>query len=604
MNQTVEQNWNLDSLYEGGSQSVELGKLIDRLTENLHILSKDLPPQEAAIDKKELQKILDIVYQFQSMLSEWEELDEFLTCVYAENVKNSATFVLMDQSANIKVKLDSVKISLDHVLAAIPEDEWTEFINLEAVEPISFYLEKQRQAVHDQLPAEMERLISVLSINGIKGWEEQHQLMLSQLRVSIKINGKTTEVSIGQALNHAIYSKDQDLRQHAIQGIKVACEGEAASFASVWNRIAGFRIDIYEQRGWTNQLKEAVEQNDLDVKTIHTVLASIDQNKKTYQAYIQRKLQLSQTKKTSWFDLVAPVFAPVEKVSYAEARSLILKQFYRFNEKLGHFAEMAFEAGWIETENRPNKAEGGFCASMPLAKESRIFFTYRETYQDVVTLAHELGHAYHNFILHEEPALAQRKGTSVDETASTFMENLVLDAVINQTTNELEKLALLEIKIKNGLMYVGTVPNMFRFEQAFYEKRKNGPLNVEEIKLLLSEAENSFYEGEIEELALYKWMYTVHFYDAEKPFYNIPYTIGYLFSNGIYELAKLEPSGFNERYDELLRNSGRKTVKQLAQTFLGRDVSMSEFWNASQQSLIGAIKEYLILTEKYCNESN
>lgn len=604
MNQTVIQNWNLDSLYEGGSQSVDLKKLINRLTKNLHILSKDFQSHEAIIEEKGFHRLLDTVHQFQSRLSEWEELDDFLTCVYAENVRDSASIVLMDKSADIKAKLDSIKISLGKVLAALSEDQWTKFISWEEVKPISFYLEKQREAVHDQLPAEMERLISALSVNGIKGWQEQHQLMLSQLRVSLKMDGEITEVSIGQALHYAIHSKDQALRQLAIEGIKLACEGEAVSFASVLNRIAGSRLDIYEQRGWSNQLKEAVEQNDLDEKTIHTVLASIEQNKKIYQAYIQRKLQLSQSKKTSWFDLVAPVFTPVEKVSYSEAKSLILKQFYRYSEKLGLFAETAFEAGWVETENRPDKAEGGFCASMPVTKESRIFFTYRESYQDVVTLAHELGHAYHNFILHEEPVLAQQKGTSVDETASTFMENLVLDAVINQTSNELEKLALLEIKIKNGLMYVGTVPNMFRFEQAFYEKRKNGPLNVVEIKLLLSEAENSFYDGKIEELALYKWMYTVHFYDAEKPFYNIPYTIGYLFSNGIYELGKLEPDGFDERYDELLRNSGRMTVKQLAQTFLQRDVSTSEFWNASQQSLIEAIEEYLKLTEKYCEESD
>lgn len=600
MNQTSIQSWNLDSIYQGGSQSGELERIINHLTENLHILSKDLESQVAIIEKKNFQILLDIVDQFQSRLSEWEELDEFLTCLYSGNVEDSAAIGLMDKSGDIKAKLNSLKINLDQLLAAMPEDAWTEFISLEEVEPISFYLEKQRKAVHDRLPAEMERLISALSVNGIKGWEQQYQLMLSQLKVSLEVDGEITEVSIGQALNYAIYSKDQALRQLAIQGIKETCEGEAAPFASVWNRIAGSRLNIYEQRGWTNLLKEAVEQNDLDEKTIHTLLASIDQNKKFYLAYIQRKLQLNKSKKTSWFDLVAPVFAPVEKVSYAEARSLILKQFYRFSEKLGRFAEMAFEAGWIETENRPNKAEGGFCASMPLAKESRIFFTYRETYQDVVTLAHELGHAYHNFILHEEPALAQQKGITVDETASTFMENLVLDAVIDQTTNEQEKLALLEIKIKNGLMYVGTVPNMFRFEQDFYEKRKNGPLTVEEIKSLLSEVENSFYDGQIEDLALYKWMYTVHFYNAEIPFYNIPYTIGYLFSNGVYEMAKLEPNGFEERYDELLRNSGRMTVEQLAQTFLEKDISTSEFWNASQQSLKGAIEEYLKLTEKYC----
>lgn len=149
-----------------------------------------------------------------------------------------------------------------------------------------------------------------------------------------------------------------------------------------------------------------------------------------------------------------------------------------------------------------------------------------------------MGHAYHNYILHNEPAFAQQKGTSLAETASTFMENLVVDAVIKQSTSKEEKLALLEMKISNGLKYVGTIPNMFKFEQEFYEKRKTNIVTTEEINTLISKVENELYDGLIEDLAVHKWMYISHFYNAEKAFYNIPYTIGYLFSNGIYEKLK------------------------------------------------------------------
>lgn len=600
MNQPFTPNWNLDSLYENGSQSEKLSKLINSLTKNLHILTTELETHSTTTDYNDTQEILDIILQFQSLTSEWEEADEFVTCLYAENVKDSTVIILLDKSAAAKATLDSLKINLDRILAAMPQDAWNEFINLEAVKPISFYLEKQKQAIKDRLPAEMERLISALSVNGIKGWEQQHQLLLTELRITMEIENYQTEISIGQALNYAVYSKDRSLRERAAQGIKKACEAEADSFAAVLNRIAGSRLDIYNHRGWSNLLKEAVEQNDLKEETIHTAISSIKQNKELYQAYIQRKLEMNESKKNSWYELDAPYFAPAEKMAYSEAKSLIIKQFHQFSNKLGRFAEMAFENGWVETENRPDKAEGGFCASMPLSKESRIFLTYRETYQDVVTLAHELGHAYHNSLLHEEPALAQQKGISIDETASTFMENLVLDAVLQQTINEQEKLALLEIKIRNGLMYVGTVPNIFQFEQKFYERRKQGPLTVEEIKAVLTEVESAFYDGQVEELALYKWMYISHFYDAEKPFYNIPYTIGYLFSNGVYALSKSQTSGFEERYDDLLRNSGRMTLEQLAQTYLDIDISTSAFWDASQQPLKDSIKEYLDLTEKYC----
>ena len=140
---------------------------------------------------------------------------------------------------------------------------------------------------------------------------------------------------------------------------------------------------------------------------------------------------------------------------------------------------------------------------------------------------------------------------------------------------------------------------MFRFEQEFYARRKHGQLTVEEINNLIKEVESDFYSGIIEGSAPYKWMYISHFYSADKPFYNIPYTIGYLFSNGIYSLAKEATGDFQEKYDELLRNSGRMTVEQLAQNYLDADVTKPEFWNASQQALKEAIEEYLRLTEQY-----
>lgn len=301
----------------------------------------------------------------------------------------------------------------------------------------------------------------------------------------------------------------------------------------------------------------------------------------------------------SWFDLESPAFSLSDKVDFTSAKTVISKQFHQFSDKLGNFADRAFEQDWIEAENRPGKAEGGFCASMPLAKESRIFLTYRETYQDLITLAHELGHAYHNHIIHDEPALAQRKGTSVAETASTFMENLVLDAVIEQTADENERLAMLEMKIRDGLKYVVSVPNMFRFERKFYDQRAEGMISAAQIKKMIAEVENEIYGGLVEELALHKWMFIGHFYDAEKAFYNIPYTIGYLFSNGVYEQAKQQPGGFPERYDALLRDSGKMTVEQLGEHYLGADITQVAFWQDAQKSLSSAIEEYLELTEKY-----
>lgn len=596
MKQTTNQNWNLDTLYAGGSQSTELKNLITELKELLEKISGSLNGLQKNMD---IPSFLELLNQFQYARSGWDELDDFVICVYSQDVTDSEAVVLLDESAVIKAKLDSVQIDLDEALANLPEDRWNELIGLEEVQPYSFYLEERRKTVKDRLPVEMERLINVLSVNGIKAWEQQQQQLLAKLKIPIGADGKEQGVSIGQAMNEAMHAEDRSLRQKAAEAIAETCEAHAEDFATALNRIAGFRLDVYEQRGWNNVLKEAVEQNRIQEESVQALVASIDENKSLYRAYFQRKVELIGLDEVSWFDLETPTFASEEKVTYSAAKDIIIKQFGQFSQKLGDFAENAFDSDWIETENRPDKAGGGFCASMPLQKESRIFMTYRENYQDVVTLAHEFGHAYHNYILHEEAVLAQQKGTSVAESASTFLENLVLDAAIEQTTDEKEKLALLEVKIKDGLKYVVSVPNMFRFEQEFYARRKHGQLTVDEINDLIKEVESDFYGGIIEGSAPYKWMYISHFYSSTIPFYNIPYTIGYLFSNGIYNLAKQSTGDFQEKYDDLLRNSGRMTVEQLAQNYLDADVTKSEFWNASQQALKDAIEEYLLLTEKY-----
>ncbi|MFC4713483.1 M3 family oligoendopeptidase [Planococcus dechangensis] len=598
MEQKTAQTWNLTSLYPETSKPNELKAILTNLRNTFQQATVQLQNYRQ-MDEQDTDSLLKIIDQFQYALLNWEQLDDYAICAYAENVTDQSAIVLMDESAVLKAKLVSLQIELDQTFAEFPEEAWEEFVASEHVEALSFYLNERRQMVKDRLPVELERLIGALSVNGLSGWDQQHELMLTKLRVPIEIDDEKQMVTIGRALNETVNGKDRDSREQAAEAVAETCEAEADAFATVLNRVAGSRLDIYKQRGWDNKLNETLEQNRIQEVSITAMLTAIDGNRELYRAYIERKLKVMGLEKASWFDLESPAFSLSGKVDFTIAKTTISKQFHQFSEKLGSFADRAFEEDWIDSENRPDKAEGGFCASMPLAKESRIFLTYRDTYQDLITLAHELGHAYHNYILHDEPALAQQKGTSVAETASTFMENLVLDAVIERTKDENERLAMLEMKIRDGLKYVVTVPNMFRFEQKFYDQRTDGMISAQEIKTLIADVENEIYGGLVDDLAVYKWMYISHFYDAERAFYNIPYTIGYLFSNGVYELAKKQPVGFPERYDTLLRDSGKMTVEQLGESYLGADITQVKFWRDAQNSLTLAIEEYLELTEQY-----
>jgi oligoendopeptidase F len=598
MEKTISENWDLDSLYSGGSKSEQLKNVIHDLDHEIKGLSDSINSFEYQNDQSGLVSLEELFESMQRVMSGAFEVDDFLICASADNVKDTSAAKLMAESAKLTAAIESLKSDFDQLLASLPDSLWRELINSPKVAAFQFYLEERKQSVQDKLPLEMEKLIHSLSVNGFKGWDDLHTQLISDMKIPVETDGETEYLSMGQASVKVMFSDDRSVRQKIGRSFHQVCEENADKFATILNRISGFRLDTYEHRGWTNVLKEMLEQNRITEDSLTTMVDTIKEKRNILSKFLTRKAEILKLDKLAWYDLPAPSFQSNKKVSYQDATDIIVKQFHLFSEKLGSFAEKAFQEGWVEAENRSDKVNGAFCASMPVAKESRIFLTFGGNYQDVVTMAHEFGHAYHNYILHDEPYFAQIKGTSVAETASTFTENLVLDAAIDQATTDEEKLGLLEKKIINGLIYLGMIPLMFEFEQKLYEKRKNGLLSASDITELLTGLSKDYYGEAVGEVDKYQWITQSHFYSSEKAFYNIPYTIGYMFSNGVYALAKEHGSNFQEQYDELLRNSGRMTVEQLAKVYLNQDISEKAFWEASIQPIEDAIEEYCEITEK------
>lgn len=560
--------WQLEKLYSIGN----VGQTINRLRQELDQLQTDQPPVSSYLTH--LERIKCHV----------EELADFVYCLYAEDVSRHEVGRLLEQTEILQASLRMTETVFEERLRKLSEAEW---ITLQS-DTLSYYLTERRAIMERRLSAEQEQLIQALAIDGFSGWEQLYEQRLTGLRIPLE----EEEVTIGHALHQAFHGATRNDRQAAATAFAKTCAAERDDFAMILNRIAGFRLQVYSKRGWEDPLTELCEQNRMQRTTIKAMLAAIDQNRPLFQSYYERKLRLAHVTEPEWHDLEANTFTSRGYVSYIEAQSIILHQFDRLHPRLANFTKTVFEKGWIDAENRPSKAEGGFCASFPVAKESRIFMTYREAYPDVVTLAHELGHAYHNLLLHDLPFLDQIKGTSSAETASTFMENLVLDAVIEQSASE-EKLAMLEIKISEGLKYVGTIPNMFRFEQRFYSERRQGPVSSDRIAELMREEDARFYGDVLTEPDSYKWIFVGHFYDTEKPFYNIPYTVGYLLSNHLYTEVKQSNEAFTGQFEPLLRASGQATIEELIEQYVDGEPDSITFWQQALEPLLSAIEMYL-----------
>ena len=591
METVLKMQWDLNAIYEGGKNSEQLQKHISQVNERTDVLIKRMK------DLSSMTSVVDVIEDVQQVLEEAFHIDEYCICLASEDTSDQEAAKLMDQSNQLKMKVGTLRSELDQLFKRLNDAEWNELLNKEELAAVRPYLHKLKQQKENQLSSQVEEAINQLSLNGFIGWENHFEQLFSQLRVPVTIDGEAKHLNFNEAMIRAMLNPDRDVRTETADAMQEVCHQNKDTFASILNHFAGYRLSIYQLREMSDMQNELYEKNKISKRALTSMMAAIESNQSKVQAFLKRKAQLMGLSKLSYYDNHTSVFSSKSSLSYEEAASIIKQQFHSFSESMGHLAEQAFDQNWIDAEPRKTKAFGAFCASMPLNDESRILLTFEEKYHDVITIAHELGHAYHNSILQKQPAFAQETGTGLAETASTFAENLVLDAAKSQAQTEEDELSLLEMQINSGIKYITMIPSKFDFETKFYERRMKEKLTGDELTHLMVETEKKWSNDAFSEYDSYSWMTIPHFYDTENAFYNIPYTLGYLFSTGIYALSRTKGSEFNQNYDELLKYSGSLSIEDLGKKYLDQDLTSEAFWNQSMQPLMTAIDEFLQKTE-------
>ena len=282
---------------------------------------------------------------------------------------------------------------------------------------------------------------------------------------------------------------------------------------------------------------------------------------------------------------MAPLpIASQRRLSWEEGRERILDAFAGVYPELGRFAAEAYERRWIDHTPRPGKRPGGFCSTSQLIGESRIFCTFNGALGDVVTVAHELGHAFHSRVLRGERLWACGYPMTLAETASTFAQNVVIDAVLDASdATDQDRAIMLDGRMQDASAFLLNIPMRFDFEHAAYSERAGGELSAERLCELMCEAQRASYGDALDPEGLDPWFWAskLHFYITGTSFYNFPYTFGYLFSTGIFARARAEGPDFLPRYEALLRDTGRASAEDVARNSLGIELETPDFWNAS-----------------------
>ena len=516
-------------------------------------------------------------------------------CLTSSDSKDEKARLLNVRVTGITSANASLSVSLNDLILRMPQNVWEAFVQDDEVAPVAFVLDERRRLMAEKLPPEQEMLANELAVNGFHANWDLFNNLIARTTVRYEQDGETQELSYGQA-SVRLTDPDPKVRKGMFDAMTEALKEQSDLFAHTLNNIAGFRLSLNRQRGWDSFLKEPLDMCRMSEKTLNAMWDTIAANKQPLVQFMERKARLLGLEKLGWTDLNAPLGKTTSKVSFEEAAAFITEQFDKFSPRMSAFARQAFENRWIEAEDRPGKLHGGFCTSFPVSHQTRIFMTFNGTGKDVDTLAHELGHAYHDSVMVGMPALVTDYAMNVAETASTFAEMIVSDAALKRAKEKDERIALLDSNITRTILYLMSVDASFQFEKAFYTRRQQGPLSEEELTAMQVESQRNAYGDALESYFPMLWASRLHYYLTDVPFYNFPYTFGFLFSTGIYARALAEGSAFEAKYVDLLRDTGRMTVEELASKHLGVDLTQSDFWQSAIDQLMVDVEEFLRLT--------
>jgi pepF/M3 family oligoendopeptidase len=592
---TYAEVWDLDVFFKGGSSSPELRQHLTTLNGKLDSFEQTLSTFDVPKNESDAEKIASIIAETKQVAENLSQAGAVVGCYLAQDTTDKQANLLQGEIGSLGARFSSSMLVVQQQLSRTEDSVWTKLMQDERLKEFSFVLNEWRDEAKELLSEKEEDMITALGVDGYHGWSQLYDLLVGDVKVRVTVDGEEKEFSVGQASNLSSHA-DGKVRKESFEALEQAWTDKEEFFAKTLNHMAGFRLAVYKKRGWDSVLKEPLDMNRMKQETLDAMWGAISAHKAPFVNYLKRKSELVGADAMHWYDLDAPVTESTQKVSYQEGAEFILKQFGKFGPELEKFSRKAFEDEWIEAEDRPNKRPGGFCTGMPLSEQSRIFMTYSGTMSNVATLAHELGHAFHSYALRPVHWMNRQYAMGVAETASTFAEMIVADAAVKEATTADEKLALLEDKIQRSVAFFMNIHARFLFETRFYEERKKGIVAASRLNTLMEEAQREAFGDGLGEVHPHFWASKLHFYISRVPFYNFPYTFGYLFSLSIYAKAIEEGSSFEEKYIALLQDTAIMSVEDLAMKHLGEDITQHAFWEKGIALCVKDVEEFLTLT--------
>lgn len=545
-------------------------------------------------DKKaSLEKMVDT---FEEIMRLANTLSSFAGFTLATEAQNEQAQQLMDRLMVFSVQLSLLTSLFTRYIGGIENLE--EIIqSSEKLQGVAFFLRHEKESARHLMDPAIEEWMLKMSLSG----GEAFSTLRDKLDATLAVDYDGGQIPLS-AVRGKAYDPDPAVR-------KAAYEAEIASYAKIeipmaacLNSIKGEALTMIEALHFDSVLDRSLFQSNMDRETLDAMFTAIAEALPSFRKYLRRKGELLGHKNgLPFYDLFAPMatkgFEP-KTYTIEEAREKLIDEMGKFSPEMGAFIQEAFDNRWIDVFPKDGKGGGAFCAPLHHLDMSRVLTNFTGSFSDVSTIAHELGHAWHNRCMAGLPTCLIDTPMPLAETASIFNETLLANACLKKAGKE-EKFTLLEGSLMETTQTIVDIYSRFLFESAVIEQRKTRTLSVPELKeLMLSAQEQSYGDGLDPALRHpYMWACKSHYYSASLSFYNFPYAFGQLFGTGVYAQYQAEGAAFVPKYKKLLRSCGSDMVTDVAGS-VGIDVHSVDFWRASLNVYVKRIDEFIALSDE------
>lgn len=586
--------WVLSDLYQSPDDP-KLAEDKESLLKEAKAFSKKYRNNIESLSSDEFAGMLE---EYESLVSKSGKIGSYSHLIWSTNTEDPALGKLLQEASELGSELGQILAFFNVEWMKVDENKAIKLINSEKLSRWRHYLEVSRMYKKHTLSEDAEKVMSAKSVTGRSAWNRYFDETLGAARFEFDGESLTEQEVLSK-----LHNPDREVRKQAHTSLTDGFRNHSRSLTYIFNTLLADKYTNDKLRKHESWISSRNLSNQIDNETVDALVSSVTENYGMVQRYYKLKRKLLEVDEMYDYDRYAPILKTTKKVSWDEAKNMVLDAYGDFHPEMRNISAKFFDENWIDAAIRPGKRGGAYSASTVTSVHPYVFMNYDGQLRDVQTLAHELGHGVHQYLSRTQGELQSSTPLTTAETASVFGEMLVFNRLMSQLDDSGEKLALLISKIDDTIATVFRQISMNRFEDRIHTaRREEGELTTEQFSKHWLQTQKDLYGDSITITDEYKlwWCYIPHF--LHTPGYVYAYAFGELLVLALYDAYKSSSEGFADRYLELLEAGGSDWPHNLIAK-MDIDIKDPDFWKRGLNLFNSMVEEAEKLAEEKLSKS-